>query len=48
MEREGLTLAQAAVRFRTTERTVARIRQRCRQVVNVLTAQDLVLQSRIW
>ena len=30
IEREGLTLAQAAVRYRTTKRTISRIRQRSR------------------
>ena len=34
IEREGLTLAQAAVRFRTSERTIARIRERCQRVAN--------------
>ena len=47
IEREGLTLAQAVVRFRTTERTIARIRQRCRQVANVLTPQDTAVFTRL-
>ena len=47
IDREGLSLAQAGVRFRTTKRTIARIRQRCRQVPNTLTAQDIAVFTRL-
>ena len=47
IEREGLTLAQAAIRYRTTKRTISRIRQRSRQVANVLTPQDIAVFTRV-
>ena len=47
IEREGLTLSQAAVRYRTTKRTISRVRQRSRQVANVLTPQDIAVFTRL-
>ena len=47
IERGGLTLAQAAIRYRTTRRTISRIRQRSRQVANVLTPQDIAVFTRL-
>ena len=47
IQREGLTLGQAAVRYRTTKRTISRIRQRSRQVANVLTAEDVAVFTRL-
>ena len=47
IQREGLTLGQAAVRYRTTKRTISRIRQRGREVANLLTAADVAVFTRL-
>ena len=47
IERDGLTIEEAAVRFRITDRQVLRINRWCRLAANRLTPDDVAVFTRL-
>jgi hypothetical protein len=47
IEREELSIEDAAARFSVTKRTVFRVQQRCRNAIRELTASEIEVFSRL-